>query len=64
MSEAMRSQGLDHQDHGTFLKYQSELKALDIQALFHDMEPDYGYFNVLSIQDPQFSTHSCPDFFW
>ena len=24
-----------------FLKYQSELKALDIQALYYDMEPDY-----------------------
>ena len=24
-----------------FLKYQSELKALDIQALYYNMEPDY-----------------------
>ena len=24
-----------------FLKYQSILKALDIQALYYDMEPDY-----------------------
>lgn len=40
-SEATRSQALDHQDHNTFLKYQAQLKALDMQALMYGMEPDY-----------------------
>ncbi|KAJ8154160.1 hypothetical protein LV165_006163 [Aspergillus fumigatus] len=40
-SEATRSQALDHQDHTTFLKYQAQLKALDMQALMYGMEPDY-----------------------
>ncbi|KAJ5138867.1 uncharacterized protein N7515_003715 [Penicillium bovifimosum] len=40
-SQATRGQALDHQNHDTYLKYQSSLKALDIQALFYDLEPDY-----------------------
>ncbi|KAJ5660882.1 uncharacterized protein N7484_000254 [Penicillium longicatenatum] len=40
-SEATRGQALDHQNHNTYLKYQSSLKALDIQAIFYDLEPDY-----------------------
>ncbi|KAJ5641215.1 hypothetical protein N7490_005215 [Penicillium lividum] len=40
-SEATRGQALDHQNHNTFLKYQSPLKALDIQAVFYDLEPNY-----------------------
>ncbi|KAG2010920.1 hypothetical protein GB937_007464 [Aspergillus fischeri] len=40
-SEATRSQALNHQDHNTFLKYQAQLKALDMQALMYGMEPDY-----------------------
>ncbi|KAJ5932825.1 hypothetical protein N7516_007314, partial [Penicillium verrucosum] len=40
-SQATRGQALDHQNHDTFIKYQSSLKALDIQALFYDLEPDY-----------------------
>ncbi|KAJ8189548.1 hypothetical protein LV163_001835 [Aspergillus fumigatus] len=40
-SEATRSQALNHQDHTTFLKYQAQLKALDMQALMYGMEPDY-----------------------
>ncbi|CAG8151922.1 unnamed protein product [Penicillium nalgiovense] len=40
-SQATRSQALDHQNHNTYLKYQSSLKALDIQALFYDLDPDY-----------------------
>lgn len=41
MSEATRGQALDHQNHKTYLKYQSVLKALDIQSLFYDLEPEY-----------------------
>lgn len=40
-SEATRSQALDHQNHNTFLKYQAQLKQLDMQALMYGMEPDY-----------------------
>lgn len=40
-SEATRGQALDHQNPDTYLKYQSSLKALDVQALFYDLEPDY-----------------------
>ncbi|KAJ9483843.1 hypothetical protein VN97_g9548 [Penicillium thymicola] len=40
-SQATRGQALDHQNHDTYIKYQSSLKALDIQALFYDLEPDY-----------------------
>lgn len=40
-SEATRSQALDHQSHNTYIKYQSVLKSLDIQALFFDLQPDY-----------------------
>ncbi|CAI7595632.1 unnamed protein product [Penicillium viridicatum] len=40
-SEATRSQALDHQNPDTFLKYQSALKALDVQASFYDLEPDF-----------------------
>ncbi|KAJ5639155.1 uncharacterized protein N7484_007017 [Penicillium longicatenatum] len=40
-SEATRGQALDHQDHNTYLKYQALLKALDIGALYNDLEPDY-----------------------
>lgn len=41
VSEATRGQTLDHQNHDTYLKYQSTLKSLDVQALFYDLEPDY-----------------------
>lgn len=40
-SEATRSQALDHQSHNTYIKYQSVLKSLDIQALLFDLKPDY-----------------------
>lgn len=40
-SEATRSQALDHQNPDTYLKYQSALKALDVQAMFYDLEPEY-----------------------
>ncbi|KAJ6127623.1 hypothetical protein N7523_003235 [Penicillium sp. IBT 18751x] len=40
-SEATRGQALDHQNHDTYIKYQSSIKSLDIQALFYDLEPDY-----------------------
>ncbi|KAA8644962.1 uncharacterized protein ATNIH1004_009173 [Aspergillus tanneri] len=40
-SEATRGQALDHQNHDTYLKYQSALKSLDVQALFYDLDPDY-----------------------
>ncbi|THC90318.1 hypothetical protein EYZ11_010217 [Aspergillus tanneri] len=40
-SAATRGQALDHQNHDTFLKYQSTLKALDILALYYNLEPDY-----------------------
>ncbi|KAJ5302313.1 hypothetical protein N7508_007176 [Penicillium antarcticum] len=40
-SEATRGQALDHQNHDTYIKYQSSVKSLDIQALFYDLEPDY-----------------------
>ncbi|KAJ5110853.1 hypothetical protein N7532_001388 [Penicillium argentinense] len=40
-SEAARGQALDHQNHSTFLKYQSVLKSVDIQSAFYDIEPDY-----------------------
>lgn len=45
-SEATRSQALDHQSHDTYIKYQSVLKSLDIQALFYDLEPDYDCRNM------------------
>ncbi|KAJ5741814.1 hypothetical protein N7533_011223 [Penicillium manginii] len=40
-SKAARGQALDHQNHSTFLKYQSVLKSVDIQSAFYDIEPDY-----------------------
>ncbi|KAF4171743.1 hypothetical protein CNMCM8694_002087 [Aspergillus lentulus] len=40
-SEATRGQTLNHQNHDIYLKYQSALKPLDVQALFYDLEPDY-----------------------
>lgn len=40
-SEATCGQALDHQNHNTYLKYQAQLKSLDIQALFYDLAPDY-----------------------
>ncbi|KAJ5389764.1 uncharacterized protein N7496_000832 [Penicillium cataractarum] len=40
-SEATRSQALDHQSHSTYIKYQSVLKSLDVQAIFFDLQPDY-----------------------
>ncbi|KAI9040418.1 uncharacterized protein KD926_008241 [Aspergillus affinis] len=40
-SEATRGQALDHQNHDTYLKYQAQLKSLDVQAMFYNMEPDY-----------------------
>lgn len=45
-SEATRRQALDHQNHDTYLKYQSSLKALDIQATYYDLEPDYECRNM------------------
>ncbi|KAJ5675025.1 uncharacterized protein N7477_004959 [Penicillium maclennaniae] len=40
-SEATRGQALDHQNPDTYLKYQSTIKALDVQALFWDLEQDF-----------------------
>ncbi|QSS61739.1 hypothetical protein I7I51_03916 [Histoplasma capsulatum] len=40
-STASRNQGLDHKNSATFVKYQSQLKSLDMQALFYDLKPDY-----------------------
>ncbi|KAJ5713927.1 uncharacterized protein N7483_011108 [Penicillium malachiteum] len=45
-SEATRGQALNHQNHNIYLKYQSVLKSLDIQALIHDLKPDYKYCNI------------------
>ncbi|KAJ5235461.1 uncharacterized protein N7469_004629 [Penicillium citrinum] len=45
-SEATRGQALDHQNHDTYIKYQSVLKSLDIQALVYDLEPDYECRNM------------------
>ena len=39
-SEATRGQALDHQNHDTYIKYQSVLKSLDVQALVYELEPD------------------------
>ena len=40
-SEATRGQALDHQNHDTYIKYQSVIKSVDIQASFFDLVPDY-----------------------
>ncbi|BAE64526.1 unnamed protein product [Aspergillus oryzae RIB40] len=40
-SAATRGQALDHMDHDSYLKYQSSLKAVDMMALYHDLDPDY-----------------------
>ena len=44
-----------------FLKYQSELKALDIQALYYNMEPDYECCemeqSMAHHQDPNIPQH-------
>ncbi|EER41728.1 conserved hypothetical protein [Histoplasma capsulatum H143] len=40
-STASRNQGLDHKNSATFVKYQSQFKSLDMQALFYDLKPDY-----------------------
>ncbi|EDN08146.1 conserved hypothetical protein [Histoplasma mississippiense (nom. inval.)] len=45
-SEATHSQAFDHQSHDTYIKNQSVLKSLDIQALFYDLEPDYDCRNM------------------
>ncbi|KAJ5600686.1 hypothetical protein N7450_001753, partial [Penicillium hetheringtonii] len=45
-SEATRGQALDYQNHDTYIKYQSVLKSLDIQALVYDLEPDYECRNI------------------
>lgn len=37
---------LDHQNHDTYIKYQSVLKSLDVQALVFDLEPDYECRNM------------------
>ncbi|KAF7590037.1 hypothetical protein BBP40_003426 [Aspergillus hancockii] len=38
---ATRGQALDHMDHDSYLKYQSSLKAVDMMALYYDLDPDY-----------------------
>ncbi|KAL2372275.1 hypothetical protein RJZ57_003270 [Blastomyces gilchristii] len=40
-SEASRSQALYHEDPNTYLKYQSKVLALDIQACFWGLAPDH-----------------------
>lgn len=40
-SQAARSQALDHQNPDTFLKYQSKIKRVDVQASFWNLKPDY-----------------------
>ncbi|KMW67594.1 hypothetical protein BDDG_12205 [Blastomyces dermatitidis ATCC 18188] len=40
-SEASRSQALYHEDPNTYLKYQSKVLALDIQACFWGLTPDH-----------------------
>ncbi|KAJ5110588.1 hypothetical protein N7532_001123 [Penicillium argentinense] len=45
-SEATRGQALNQQNHNTYIKYQSVLKSLDVQALVFDLEPDYECHNI------------------
>ena len=40
-SEATCGQALDHANPDTYLKYQAELKSVDVQATYYNMEPDY-----------------------
>ncbi|GMG01327.1 unnamed protein product [Aspergillus oryzae] len=41
MANKIDRKALDHMDHDSYLKYQSSLKAVDMMALYYDLDPDY-----------------------